>query len=102
MKTTFLGLTLLFAAFISSAHSWKNDDDASRAEILAKSAISGNAEQAKAAVAELREIGPSALETMLANYAGQIETFKKSGQKTAEWLKVADAMDNVAMQRDSY
>src|ERR1700754_2086181 len=100
MKTTLLGITLLFITFISSAHTWKDSDDAPRAETLAKAAISDNADQAKAAIAELREIGPTGLETMMAAYADKIKTFKDTGEKTPEWLKLADALDGVAMQRD--
>jgi hypothetical protein len=104
MKTIFLGITLLLIAFISSAHAWKNDRDADlvRAASLSRTALSENAADARAAIAELREIGPDGLGTMIATYADQIKAFKDTGEKTADWLKASAALDNVAMQRDSY
>ena len=103
MKTKFFGLTLLFIAFISSAHTWKeNDNNLVKAVQLSRIAVSENEAEAKAAIAELRQMGPDGLNTVLATHADKIKAFVETGEKTPEWLKIAAALDAVSMQKDSY
>ncbi len=105
MKTKLFGLTLLFIAFISSAHTWKEnntENDLVKAVSLSRIAVSENDAEAKAAIAELRQMGTDGMETMLATHADRIKAFMDTGEKTPEWLKFAAALDAVAMQKDSY
>jgi len=101
MKTTLISLTLLFIAFISSAHTWK-DDELVKAVTLSRVAVSENDIEAKAAIAGLREMGPAGLQTIFATHADKIKTFMQTGEKTPQWLKLAAALDAVSMQKDSY
>lgn len=106
MKTKLFGAFLLFAAFISSAHTWKEystkEHSTEKTEALALQAVSENTAQAKTAISELREIGPEGLRAMFTAHKDQIGAFIQTGEKTPEWLKLAAALDAVAMQKDSY
>jgi hypothetical protein len=101
MKTKLFGAFLLFAAFISSANTWK-DHSLEKTETLALQALSENSAEAKTALSELREMGPFGLEAMFTSYKDKIAAFMKTGEKTPEWLKLAAALDAVSMQKDSY
>lgn len=69
---------------------------------LAVKAASSDAATATAAIKELRAKGQAGLEAMLEQHASQIAEFKKSGSATAEWKRIAAAIDSVAMQKDAY
>ncbi len=101
MKTRLFGVLLLAAAFISSAHTWK-DYSTEKAEALAQQAVSENTVEAKTAVAGLREMGAEGLQAMFTAHADRIKAFMETGEKTPEWLKLAAALDAVSMQKDSY
>src|ERR1041384_1591259 len=101
MKTKLFGAFLLFAAFISSAHTWK-EYSSEKAETLAAQALSGDPAEAGTAVSELRAMGSAGLDAMFTAHKDKIQAFIKTGEKTPEWLKLAAALDAVAMQRDSY
>ncbi len=104
MKINLFGAFLLFAAFISSAHTWKENstEKTETPETLVKQAVSANASEAATAISQLREMGPAGLDALLAAHKDEIKTFMDSGEKTPEWLKLAAALDAVAMQKDSY
>jgi hypothetical protein len=101
MKTRLFGAFLLFAAFISSAYTWK-ENSTEKTEVLIRQAVSDNAADAKTAISELREMGPAGFQAMFASHKGEIKSFTQTGEKTPEWLKLAAALDAVAMQKDSY
>lgn len=101
MRSAFLGLSLLFIAFISSAHTWK-EPNSERALSLSQLAVSENKAESVTAIGELREMGYEGLNAMFEAHSDKIKAFTTSGAKTPEWLKVAAALDAVAMQKDSY
>jgi Skp family chaperone for outer membrane proteins len=101
MKTRLFCLVLLVIAFISSANTWK-EDELVKAVSLSRIAVSENDAEAKAAIAELRQMGPAGMQTILATHADKIKAFMETGEKTPEWLKLAAALDAVSMQKDSY
>lgn len=74
----------------------------SNTESLARQAISENTEESKASVASLRSMGAEGLQTMFEVYKEDIARYMKTGEQNAQWLKIAAALDAVAMQKDSY
>lgn len=66
---------------------------------LAIKAVSNDSENA---IKELRELGAEGLQTLFETYASDIEDFKKTGEITERWQKIAYAIDSVAMQKDVY
>jgi hypothetical protein len=104
MKINLFGAFLLFAAFISSAHTWKENstEKTETPEILVKQAVSANAAESATAISELREMGPAGLDALFAAHKDEIKTFMDTGEKTPEWLKLTSVLDAVAMQKDSY
>ncbi|MBL8182543.1 MAG: hypothetical protein JNL64_13135 [Blastocatellia bacterium] len=69
---------------------------------LTSSAISEDKVLATASVAELRAMGTVGLDALFVKYAGEIERYKTTANADAEWLKIAAALDAVAMQKDAY
>jgi len=73
---------------------------------LAKQAISKNADEAKVAIAALREVGPKGLAAMLDEHHATIEQHKLMINVmptcTPEWQRLASAIDAVAAQRDAW
>lgn len=69
---------------------------------LALQALSENPNEAEIAVRELRERGAEGLQTLFETYAAEIENYKKNGEATEKWQKIANALDSVAMQKDVY
>lgn len=69
---------------------------------LTSSAISEDKVLATASVAELRAMGTVGLDALFVKYAGEIERYKSTANADAEWLKIAAALDAVAMQKDAY
>lgn len=90
--------SLLIAAFVLSGSTYANGNVA----ILADQAVNGSAEQAAAAVHELRGLGPQGLIGLFTTYSAEIADFKATGKETERWRKVAAAIDAVAMQKDAY
>lgn len=72
-----------------------------KAKTLAQQAVSANSSEAKAAVAELRNMGAEGLDALFEVYAAEISNHL-AGKDSAEWVKIANALDGVAMQKDSY
>jgi predicted RNA-binding protein Jag len=69
---------------------------------LAARAVSDEPNVAEIAIRDLRERGRTGLEALFETYAVEIENFKKSGVADDRWLKIAKALDAVAMQKDVY
>lgn len=69
---------------------------------LAVQAVSDNSKEAEIAVKELRKLGAKGLNALFETYAAEIESFKKTGAADEKWLKIAKALDTVAMQKDVY
>ncbi len=74
----------------------------SNAENLAIQATSENKAEAQKAIDNLRLMKQVGLETLLRTYSTQIEAYKKTGIKDANWQRIANAIDTVAMQKDAY
>lgn len=71
-------------------------------EELAALAVSDNASTSKAAIGELRSLGPSGLDALFIKYAADIERFTNTGEPDDTWKRIANALDTVAMQKDVY
>lgn len=71
-------------------------------EELATLAVSENSSTSKAAITELRTMGSAGLDALFVKYAADIEHFTKTGEPDANWKRIADALDTVAMQKDDY
>lgn len=69
---------------------------------LTSSAVSEDKVLATASVAELRAMGTVGLDALFVKYATEIERFKTTAKVDEEWLKIASAIDAVAMQKDAY
>ncbi len=95
-------ILLLVAILISSFGCTIYADSGNKLNELAVQAISDNSARSKEAIKELRELGKPGLETLFENYAADIENFKKTGNSTKRWRKIANALDSVAMQKDVY
>ena len=74
-------------------------DAATSAKELALRAISNDSEPA---IKELRERGEEGLKVLFETYESEIENFKNTGEKSEKWLRIAHALDTVAMQKDAY
>ena len=74
------------------------------AEMLARKAVSENAAASSAAIEELRSLGPSGLEALMAQYAGAINAHiaNPSAAPDEEWQRITAALDAVAQQKNSY
>src|SRR5205823_10091897 len=69
---------------------------------LATLVISDDAADATSAIRELRAMGSVGLDALFVKYAADIERFSRTGQPDANWAKIANALDTVAMQKDAY
>ena len=72
-----------------------------KAKDLAKRAISENQIEAKTAIAELRAMGAEGLEAMFEAYHSEIKNYLE-GKDPENWLRIAEALDSTAMQKNSY
>ena len=90
----FLSLTLLvlFSIRICSA----ND--------LARNAVSENTALSTPAIEELRSLGPSGLQTLMTEYAREIDHHiaNPTAASDAQWQRISTALDTVAQQKNSY
>lgn len=71
-------------------------------EELARIAASDDAAASKAAIEELREMGQKGLDALMTQNAAAISQFARTGETSAEWSRIANAIDSVAMQKDAY
>lgn len=75
---------------------------AATAEELAANAVSNDKDLATASIAELRAMGRVGLDALFTKYAVEIDRFKKTGEVDENWLRISQALDTVAMQKDDY
>ena len=96
-KFSFLSLLLvLFSAQIALANE--------SAVVLARKAVSEDPAEAAAAIEELRARGPEGLETLIAEYARDIN-IRVADPKiadTPEWQRIANALDLVGQQKNNF
>ena len=101
MRLRTLALAFLFAAFAFSAR-------AANLEALARLATAENADEARAAVAQLRAQGPAGLDALFQAHEAEIKkrlnaaAVLYSNPAEAEWLRITAALDGVAQQKDSF
>lgn len=93
---------LLIAIFSLSCSVLTYADATNSPKELAVQAVSDNRKDAEIAIKELREMGTNGLQILFETYAAEIENFKKTGEQTGKWQKIANALDSVAMQKDVY
>src|SRR5215813_5539715 len=74
------------------------------AKALAQLAISENSTEANTAIAELRALGPTGLETLLTSYAAEIDRHVANPNlpNTPAWNRITTALDAVSQQKNSY
>jgi len=78
------------------------------AAMLARKAVSENAAEAAAAIAELRAMGPAGLETFLSAHAAELQARRMEiatpnpPAATAVWQRLSTALDGIAGQKDSF
>lgn len=76
-----------------------------KAEALARLAVSENQTESATAIAELRAMGPQGLRVLFETFADEIKRNGLAAQRPSnspEWLRITAALDAVAQQRDSY
>jgi len=73
-----------------------------KAETLARQAVSNNTNESATAIANLRSMGAEGLRALIETYSADIARYMETGKQTPQWLKIAKALDAVAMQKDSY
>lgn len=95
MKKKLLAATVSTLLFVATSF-------AASVEELTTTAVSDNRSIATASIAELRTMGTVGLDALFVKYAAEIERFKTTANADAEWLKIAAALDSVAMQKDAY
>lgn len=73
-------------------------------ETLVLRAVSDNAAESAAAIAELRERGPAGADLLFRTYAREIEQQIANPllRATPEWQRLSAALDSVSQQKDSY
>lgn len=86
-------LSLLFAFSVHAETTVEN---------LTTQAVSTDANEAKLAAGKLREMGQAGFDALFKRYVVEINGFKETGKKSAEWSRIAAAIDKVAMQKDAY
>lgn len=96
-----IALFFVFAAgFIAETRAGGNLSE------LTRDAVSENAEVRASSVAALRARGQAGLDALFETYAGeirrQLQPSSGADTKSPEWLRVAEALDAVAQQRDSF
>jgi hypothetical protein len=92
---------LLFALlFVFSTNSFAKESSAA----LATKAVSEDANEAAAAISELRSMGPVGLQILLAANREVIDQHIANPALTAtsDWLRITTALDGVSQQKDSY
>ncbi|MBK8305188.1 MAG: hypothetical protein IPK98_18085 [Chloracidobacterium sp.] len=87
-------VTLLFSATAFAA--------GKPAETLAAEAVANDTAMSVPAIRELRAMGSVGLDALFTRYAADIDRFVKTGNATADWKRIAAALDTVAMQKDAY
>lgn len=71
-------------------------------EDLAELAVSGNEKIAERAIARLRALGETGLDSLLNAHGKEIRRFTERGVRTARWRRITKAIDRVSGQKDAY
>jgi hypothetical protein len=97
-KFSFLSLLLLVLFSFQITHATEP------AEALARKAVSENIAESSHAIEELRALGPTGLQALMAQYAGEIDQHvaSPSAASDPQWRRIATALDTVAQQKNSY
>jgi len=74
----------------------------SELHVLARTAVTGNAQESATAVTALRSEKQAGLDAVFESYREVIESFTKTGIKPEGWNRIASVLDRVAMQKDAY
>src|ERR1044071_4646137 len=71
---------------------------------LARNAVSDNTALSAPAIEELRELGPAGLQTLMSEYAREINHHiaNPNAAQDAQWQRISAALDAVAQQKNSY
>ncbi|MFN2533188.1 MAG: hypothetical protein ABR555_18040 [Pyrinomonadaceae bacterium] len=97
--------TLLFALVLLSIVAVGQNSLANElTEALARKAVSERAAESAPAIAELRAMGPTGLKTLLDRYTDDIKQHIDDPTlgRTPDWDRIANALDAVSQQKDSY
>jgi hypothetical protein len=100
MNSKFSFLSLLLLVLISVQIARANEP----AEALARKAVSENMAESSQAIKDLRTLGPTGLQVLMAQYAEEINLHRASPAAASDqqWLRIASALDTVAQQKNSY
>jgi hypothetical protein len=90
----FISLLILFISSFALGGTELND--------LARKAISSSAAESELAVKQLRSKKQIGLDALFAEYSKQIKAYKSGESDQKEWIKIAEAIDAVAKQKDAY
>ncbi len=90
---------LVFASLLCSLSTFAKSNNLNE---LADQTISKDTIVAANAISELRSKHQAGLDILLDKFQAQIKQFETNGVKDENWLKIANAIDNVAMQKDVY
>ncbi len=100
MNSKFSFLSLLLLVLFSVQSSFANEP----AEALARKAVSEKSAESAPAIEELRALGPAGLQTLMTQYADEIDRHVANPQLAADdqWRRITSALDAVAQQKNSY
>jgi hypothetical protein len=100
MNSKFSFLSLLLLILVSTTISFANEP----IETLVRKAVSDTPAEASPAIEELRALGPVGLQTLMKQYAGEIDRqiANPTAASSAEWQRITTALDAVAQQKNSY
>ena len=100
MNSKFSFLSLLLLVLFSTQISYANNST----EALARKAVSENAAEAAPALEELRTLGPAGLKALMDQYRDEINRHVSdpSAALDEKWQRIANALDTVAQQKNSY
>jgi hypothetical protein len=100
MKSKFSVLSLLLLVLFVTRTSFA----AELAANLGDRAVSENTAESAAAIEELRALGPTGLQTLMARYADEIKNHidNPTLKPDAEWQRITKALDAVSGQKNSY
>ena len=89
-------LSLILLVLFSAQISLSNE--------LARNAVSENASLSAPAIEELRSLGPTGLQTLMTEYAREINQHvaNPTAASDAQWQRISTALDTVAQQKNSY
>lgn len=96
-----LSLLLLLLAVLLSPTTLKANH---KLEALAHQAVSNDQKAARAAIAELRSLGPAGMDAMLAVHAGVIhkQIMYPPTTNSPEWERLSAALDAISQQKNSH